>query len=402
MAGLAPKATFVALAHAVRTPRQIAWAKLRQHPLAGYGALVLAVLYFGALFADTLAPYDFETQFRTKTWHRPSVVRWKHADGRLSRPYVYNTVRVKDEAGQAHYVEVSPQNMAYLQRKLGALLTEEPKENPIRLFPKADPHRFLGLIPMERRLIGIDAPERSNRPAFFLLGSDYLGRDTLSRLLYGSRISLSIGLMGVSITFTLGMLIGGISGYFRGWTDIGIQRLIEMIMLLPGFYIMLALRASIPPGVDQITLYFAIVFILAFIGWAGLARTIRGYVLSIAQNDYIVASQALGQRRLILIVRHVLPQTFSYVIASITMAIPGYMLGESGLSFIGLGIQEPYSSWGNMLQSARNVNDIKLHPWVLAPGFLIFLTVVAFQFLGDGLRDAFDPKTVLHAKKEAA
>jgi peptide/nickel transport system permease protein len=279
---------------------------------------------------------------------------------------------------------------------------EEPQEFPIRLFPKGDEHELLGFIPMKRRLYGLGVPERANRPAVFLLGSDQLGRDTLSRLLYGSRISLTIGLIGVSITFTLGMLIGGISGYFRGWTDIGIQRLIEMIMLLPGFYIMLALRAAVPPEVDKIQMYFAIVFILAFIGWTGLARTIRGYVLSISQNDFVLASRALGQTRLVTIVRHVLPQTFSYVIASITMAVPGYMLSESGLSFIGLGIQEPYSSWGNMLQSARNINDIKLHPWVLAPGFLIFITVVAFQFLGDGLRDAFDPKTVLRAKKETA
>ncbi|NUN48654.1 MAG: ABC transporter permease [Candidatus Brocadiae bacterium] len=386
----------------VRSPGQIAWAKLRQHPLAGYGAMVLVVLYVAMVFADFLAPYDFETQFRTKTWHRPSVVRWTHADGSLAWPYVYNTVRVKDEAFQAHYVEIAPENMEYLRAKLGSLLLEEPKENPIRFFVKGDPHKLLLCIPAERRLIGIDSPERSNRPALFLLGSDHLGRDMLSRLLYGARVSLTIGLMGAAITFTLGMLIGGISGYFRGWTDVSIQRLIEMIMLLPGFYIMLGLRAAIPPGVNQIAMYFAIVFILAFIGWAGLARTIRGYVLSISQNDYVVASRALGQGRFALIVRHVLPQTLSYVIASVTMAIPGYMLGESGLSFIGLGIQEPYASWGNMLQGARNVNDIKLHPWVLAPGFLIFITIVAFQFLGDGLRDAFDPRTVLRPKKESA
>lgn len=401
MAILAPKATFAAEAYKVRTPNQIAWAKLRQHSLAIYGALVLVVLYLGALFADFIAPYDFETQFRTKNWHAPTKLHFRHADGSMAWPFVYNSVRVRDEAFLAHYVEVSPENMPYLKEKLGSDLVEGPQEFPIKLFPKGDPHRCILGFRTERRLIGLAVPERSNRPGFFLLGTDQLGRDMFSRVLYGSRISLSVGLMGVVITFTLGLLIGGISGYFRGWTDVTIQRIIEMIMLLPGFYIMLALRAALPTGINQIAMYFAIVFILSFIGWAGLARTTRGYVMSISQNDFVMASRALGVSRMAIIIKHILPQTFSYVIVSATMSVPGYMLGESGLSFIGLGIQEPWASWGNMLQAARNGNEIKLHPWVLLPGFLIFITVVAFQFLGDGLRDAFDPKTILKAKEGA-
>ncbi|MBI2921185.1 MAG: ABC transporter permease [Planctomycetes bacterium] len=386
----------------VRSPNQIAWAKLKQHTLAVYGGIVLIVLYVAAAFADLIAPYDFATQFRTKPWHPPSEVHWRHADGKFALPFIYNTVKVRDEAYQAHYVEVSPQNIEYLKLRFGPEFKEAPREYRLRLFPRGDPHKFLGLMTMERRLFGVESTDALNRPAFFLLGSEQLGRDLFSRLLYGARVSLSVGLIGVTITFTLGMLVGGISGYFRGKVDVVLQRLIEMIMLLPGFYIMLALRAALPPDLGTVQTYFAIIFILAFVGWAGLARTTRGLVMSISQNDYVTASRALGVGSLSLIVRHILPQTFSYAIVVASMAIPGYMLGESGLSYLGLGIQEPYSSWGNMLQAAGTGNDIKSHPWVLVPGFMIFITVVAFQFLGDGLRDAFDPKTVLQAKKGAA
>lgn len=399
MAEVPPNVAFKAEAHKVLTPRQISFIKFRQHTLAVYGAVVLLFLYFMVAFADFIAPYDFETQMRTKPWHQPSTVRWKHADGSFARPFVYNTVRVRDENFIVYYVEVAPENMDYLKRKLGSELTETPKEYPIRFFASGDPHRLLGIIPMKTRLFGIEQPEMVNRPAFFLLGADQMGRDLFSRILYGSRISMTVGLMGVAVTFTLGLLIGGISGYFRGKTDVVTQRIIEMIMLLPGFYLMLGLRAALPPGISPPKMYFAIVLILSFIGWAGLARTIRGMVLSISQNDYVVASKALGVGHFAIITRHILPQTMSYAIYVVTMAIPGYMLGESGLSFLGLGIQEPYASWGNMLQAARSTNDIKLHPWVLLPGFMIFVTVVAFQFLGDGLRDALDPKTILRAKK---
>ncbi len=402
MATGTPNVAFKAEAHQVLTPRQISWMKFRQHSLAVYGAIVLIFLYVIVVLADFIAPYDFETQMRTKPWHQPSTIRMKHADGSLARPFVYNTVRVRDENFIVYYVEIAPENMDYLKRKLGSEFTETPVEHPIRLFASGDPHKLFGFIPMKTRLFGIERPEMVNRPAFFLLGADQMGRDLFSRILYGSRISMTVGLMGVAVTFTLGLLIGGMSGYFRGKIDIATQRLIEMIMLLPGFYLMLGLRAALPAGISPPKMYFAIILILSFIGWAGLARTIRGMVLSISQNDYIVASRALGVGNFAIITRHILPQTMSYAIYVVTMAIPGYMLGESGLSFLGLGIQEPYASWGNMLQAARSTNDIRFHPWVLLPGFMIFVTVVAFQFLGDGLRDALDPKTILRAKKETA
>ena len=199
-----------------------------------------------------------------------------------------------------------------------------------------------------RGLESID-PDDPNRPMLFLLGADNFGRDVLSRLLYGGRISLSVGLIGVAITFVLGMLVGGASGYFGGRTDIAIQRLCEMLMLIPGFYLLLSLRAAIPANWSSFQTYVAIIAILSFIGWAGLARTIRGLVLSISSMDYVTSARAMGVPDRLVIVRHVLPNTLSYAIVSATMSIPGYILGESGLSLLGLGIQDPEASWGNML-----------------------------------------------------
>ena len=267
------------------------------------------------------------------------------------------------------------------------------------MFAAGDEHKILWLFPSRLRLFGLGNLEQyrgdpRNRPMLFLLGADGFGRDLFSRLLYGGRISLSIGLFGVAITFCLGMVIGGASGYFGGRTDLVIQRLCEMLMLVPGFYLLLSLRAAIPADWSSTQTYMAIIVILSFIGWAGLARTIRGLVLSIAQMDYVMAARAVGVPNGAIIIRHVLPNTFSYAIVAATMSIPGYVLGESGLSLIGLGISDPQASWGNMLAAAMDIAQIKFHPWILTPGFFIFLCVMSFNYLGDGLRDAFDPHGV--------
>jgi peptide/nickel transport system permease protein len=247
---------------------------------------------------------------------------------------------------------------------------------------------------MRTRLFGVDEPAR-----LYLLGADYRGRDLLSRIVYGSRISLSIGFVGVVVSFFVGMVVGGISGFFGGRTDDVLMRICEMVMMIPGFYLMLALRAAFPPGLSSVEVYFMIVLIMSFIGWAGLARVIRGMVLSIREKEFVTAAIASGENSLRIILRYILPNTLSYVIVSVTLSIPAYILGESALSLIGVGIQEPYASWGNLLSEAMNIGEIKFHPWILVPGVFIFVAVMAFNFLGDGLRDAFDPRLAFEGDK---
>ncbi len=363
-------------------PLRHALSRLRRNRLAMLGFWILVLLYGSAIFADFLAPHHYAASARKKAYHPPMItwIRFADADG-LRWPYVYNSAFEFDENQRKVYRETP--GPAY----------------PIGFFVTGDRYRFLGLIETRVHLFGLrgveNIPEADpERPMLFLLGSDSFGRDILSRLLYGGRVSLSVGLVGVAITFALGMLIGGASGYFGGRTDMLIQRLCEMLMMMPGFYLLLALRAAIPANWSSFETYLAIVVILSFIGWASLARIIRGLVLSISEMDYVTSARAMGVPHSRIIVRHVLPNTFSYAIVAATMSIPGYILGESGLSLIGLGIQDPEASWGNMLSHAMDIAQIRFHPWILIPGVLIFITVMAFNYIGDGLRDALDPHEI--------
>jgi peptide/nickel transport system permease protein len=227
------------------------------------------------------------------------------------------------------------------------------------------------------------------------MGTDPSGRDEWSRLLFGGQVSLTVGLIGIAISFTLGLLLGGISGYFGGAVDSLIMRSTELLLTIPSLYLIIALRGLFPSDLPSQQVYLGIVAILAFIGWAGLARVIRGLVLSIRRNEYVTAAEALGVGRLRIITRHILPNTMSFVIVAATVSVPGYILGEVVLSFLGVGVQEPSSSWGNMLNQARGIRALTSFPWLLfVPGTAIFLTVMAFNFLGDGLRDALDPRRV--------
>ena len=356
---------------------RLAFRKLRRHRLAMAGLCVLGFLYLTCfVLSDFIAPYHFDNERRDLSYQPPFKVHLFDVDGNLRRPFVYETAYKFDE----HYNRVFTE--------------EKTKRYPIKLFVKGDKHNFLGLIPSRVRLFGVEEPAR-----LYLLGADSRGRDLLSRIIYGGRVSLSVGLVGVAVSFTIGMLVGGISGYFGGAIDTGTQRLCEMVMMIPGFYLMLSLRASLPADISSVKVYFMIVFIMSFIGWAGMARVVRGMVLSIKSNEYIDAARAIGQSDLKIIVFHVLPQTLSYAIVSVTLSIPGYILGESALSLLGLGIQDPYASWGNLLRDAMGIAQLKFHPWILIPGLFIFITVMAFNFLGDGLRDAFDPRSQLVGKE---
>ena len=354
-----------------QSPAVVFWTQMRKSPLAIAGGVVLTMFYLAALFAPFVAPYPQEEMDRSKYFHPPQGLHWLRADGSFSlRPYVRD-MRVTDMSSFTYEEDRS-------------------RELPVKFFVRGYSYELIGVVPSNIHLFGVDPPGR-----IFLFGSDSFGRDVLSRLLYGAQISLTVGLVGIAISFTLGLLLGGIAGYFGGFADTAIMRLTELLLSIPSLYLIIALRAVFPMDLPSHQVYLGIVAILAFIGWAGLARVIRGLVLSMRKSDYVTAAEALGFGRLRVIARHVLPNTMSYVIVAATLSIPGYILGEVILSFLGVGVQEPSASWGNMLNQARSIRALTSFPWLLfVPGTAIFMTVMAFNFLGDGLRDALDPRRV--------
>ncbi len=270
------------------------------------------------------------------------------------------------------------------------IIVDWQKPSVLGLFVKGSPYKFLGFLPFDRHLFGTTGEGQIN-----LLGTDEQARDQFSRLVHGSRISLSIGLVGIAISFPLGLFIGGISGYFGSWIDSILMRFAEVLMTIPGLYLLVALAAVLPPGLTSAQRFILIVLITSFISWASLARVIRGQVLSIKQLEFVQAARAMGANPIYIIVRHVLPQTATYVIISATLSVPGFIVAESVLSLIGLGIQQPDPSWGNLLSLSTNASILVLQPWLVwPPAILIILTVLAFNLLGDGLRDALDPRSI--------
>jgi peptide/nickel transport system permease protein len=263
------------------------------------------------------------------------------------------------------------------------------KKHPIRFFVRGADYHILWIIRSNVHLFGVDAPGR-----IFLFGSDYLGQDIFSRILYGAQVSLSIGILGIIISTIIGMMVGGIAGYFGGVTDFLLMRTVEVLLALPSLYFILIMRQMFGVGLSSTQIYLIIVIILAFIGWATEARVIRGMVLSLKEQEYVIAARALGFSNSRIIIRHILPNTLSFVIVTATLSVPYYILGEVALSFLGVGIQEPEASWGNMLSAAQNNQYLNNYPWMLIPGIFIFIAVMAWNFLGDGLRDAADPRTL--------
>ena len=268
-----------------------------------------------------------------------------------------------------------------------ALIIAKGNKNFVGFLVRAVPYRFLGLFTARTHLL------TSPTAGFFPLGTDHAGRDLLSRLLHGARVSLTVGLIGASITLVIGLAIGGAAGYFGGAADNLLMRLTEVLIAFPAFYLLLALRGTFPPTLDSVQVYWLIILIVSFVVWGGLARIVRGMVLSLRSEDYVLAARALGLGPFKIIRRHVLPNTLSYVIVHVTLTIPGFILGESALSFLGLGITEPQSSWGLMLAVSRSYRIFQDFPWILVPVIFIFIAIMAWNFVGDGLRDAVDPQS---------
>ena len=351
----------------------IMWGFLKKHQLAMVGGYTLLVLYSVALFGDFVAPYSLTTQNRKNTLQPPTPIYFWDENGNFSfRPFIYEYKR-----------KIDPETFAKTYQ------ADKSKKHYINLLVRGSKYRLWRLFRSDLHLFGVEDEKR-----VFLLGSDDFGRDVLSRLIHGGRISLSIGLVGALISFPIGLTMGGISGYFGGRIDNLIQRVIELVQSVPTLYAFFALRALFPPSMASGDAFLALTGIFAILGWTGLARVIRGMVLSLKEQEFSVGAKALGASTTRIIGRHILPNTFSYLIVSLTLGIPGAILGESALSVLGLGIQEPFASWGNMLAVAKAVNVVASSPWLLIPGLAIFIAILSWNLLGDGLRDAADPRHV--------
>lgn len=339
----------------------------KRSKLAFFSLWILIIFYIMAFFAPFFAPYHYDDDDVLYSYAPPTKIHFFNFSKKIFRPYIYGSKFHINENYRRVYLE------------------DKSKVYRIRFFVKGFPYKLLGIFPSRRHLFGVEGEK------IFLLGADERGRDLFSRTIYGARISLSIGIVGATISFFIGLLVGGVSGYFGGRVDNIIMRLCEMIMMIPGFYLMLALRASFPVNISSTQVYLLIVVILSFIGWASTARVIRGMSISLREREYVYAARSFGLPHLKIITRHILPHTFSYLIVAIVLSIPGYILGEAALSLIGLGIQEPEASWGNLLSSALGIVNIRLYPWILFPGVFIVVAVICFTILGETLRDIFDP-----------
>ncbi|UCH26526.1 MAG: ABC transporter permease [Trueperaceae bacterium] len=351
---------------------QLIWRKFRKHRLAMFSGVVVSFIYLVVLIPGFFAPFTPEEYRANFTYAPPQPIRFvvRTEDGLRFAPFVYGyKVEIDYNAGRRNFV---------IDREVSY---------PVGLFVKGAPYSVLGLFESNIHLFG---PVNAGDP-LFLLGADRLGRDVLTRTIYGTQVSMTIGLIGVALSLFLGILLGGISGYYGGWIDNFIQRLIEFLRSLPSIPLWIGLAAAIPKDTPPMQVYFLITVILSVIGWTGLARVVRGKFMAIKTEDFVQAAKLDGCSTRRIIFRHMVPTFMSHIIAVVTLAIPGMILAETSLSFLGIGLRPPVISWGVLLQEAQNIRSISTAPWLFWPGVAVTVAVLALNFLGDGLRDAADP-----------
>ncbi len=348
--------------------KRLMWWKFKRHRVAVISGLFLAFIYLATLISEVIAPYSLETRNSKFIYAPPQGIHLFH-EGEFIGPFVY---------GYKSKLDLDTLRRIY---------TEDTSDvQKLRFFCSGDAYRFWGFIKGDFHIM---CPAEGGQ--VFLLGSDRLGRDVFSRMIYGARISLTIGLVGISISFVLGIVIGGLAGYYGGWVDLVAQRMIEVIQSLPAIPLWLALAAIMPVTWSPILVYFGITIILGLIDWTGLARAVRSKLLALREEDYILAARLMGAKPSRIIGNHLVPGFMSHLIASATITIPTMILGETALSFLGLGLRSPIVSWGVLLNEAQNINVVALYPWLILPVVPVILVILAFNFFGDGLRDAADP-----------